>query len=315
MGKDYYSILGVDKKADEETIKRTYKKQALKWHPDRNPADKDNAEQKFKELAEAYEVLSDKEKKRVYDLNGEDGLKGKGVFGRNGFHFNPGRAEDIFAQFFGGSSPFNGSFARNSSNPADVFATFINEVNLRQATPFQQNFPCTLEDLYNGCIKKMKITKDVLDLSGNTIQVEKVVTIQVQKGWKAGTKITFQREGDDIKPGTAPADIVFTLEEKLHPIFRRDKDDLRCTAEITLQEALTGFSQEIRTLDNRSLLLTSEEVVSPSTLKTIEGEGMPLQKNPTQRGRLHINFAIKFPKVLTGEQKEKVNALLSGVTY
>ena len=128
MGKDYYSILGVSKEADEEELKKAYRKLALKHHPDRNPDNKEGAEKKFKELSEAYEVLSDRNKRAVYDQYGEEGLKGQSSGGSqqsfpkgasfcfsssagNGFMpFNPSNPEDIFKQFFNGQSPFEHSF-------------------------------------------------------------------------------------------------------------------------------------------------------------------------------------------------------------
>jgi len=323
MGKDYYAILGVDKKADDDTIKKAYKKQALKWHPDRNPNDKETADRKFKELSEAYEVLSDKEKKRIYDSYGEEGLKTGTGFGRNGFHFSPGKPEDIFAQFFGASNPFanNHNFRNNNfhSGGSDPFSSFFgdgisngtNGKTQKKAAPVQQKFYCTLEELYTGCVKKMKITKDLVDASGNTIQVEKIITINVQKGWKSGTKITFEKEGDET-PGVIPADIIFVLEEKPHPLYKREKDDLVHTVDISLQQALTGFVLQVTTLDGRTLNIPLTEVINPSSIHTVVGEGMPLQKNPSNRGNLLLRFNIKFPKSLNKEQKEQLKVLLAG---
>ena len=141
---DYYAVLGVNRDADEETIKKAYRKHALKWHPDRNPENKAMAEQKFKEISEAYEVLSDKNKRAVYDQFGEEGLKGgvpppEGGSGAGGFEgrfpggtffqfsstgggpFRPSRPEDIFAQFFGGSGFGQGLFEEEDEGPFAAF--------------------------------------------------------------------------------------------------------------------------------------------------------------------------------------------------
>uniref|UniRef100_A0A452ZW98 J domain-containing protein n=1 Tax=Aegilops tauschii subsp. strangulata TaxID=200361 RepID=A0A452ZW98_AEGTS len=129
MGLDYYKILGVDKAASDDDLKKAYRKLAMKWHPDKNPTNKKEAESKFKQISEAYEVLSDSQKRAVYDQYGEEGLKGQvpppgagggaggpagatffstGADGPTAFRFNPRNAEDIFAEFFGSSSPFGG---------------------------------------------------------------------------------------------------------------------------------------------------------------------------------------------------------------
>lgn len=111
MGKDYYKILGVDKSANDEQLKKAYRKLALKWHPDRNPNNKEEAEKKFKEIGEAYDVLTDPKKRNIYDQLGEEGLKGGfgggGGAGPSGAtHFTFTSADDIFKNFFGGSDPF-----------------------------------------------------------------------------------------------------------------------------------------------------------------------------------------------------------------
>ena len=107
---DYYDILGVSKSADDAAIKKAYRKLALKWHPDKNPDNKEEAEAKFKEVSEAYDVLSDKDKKSVYDRYGKDGLRGGGAGGGTGgapnFHFEFHSPEDIFKQFFGENHNF-----------------------------------------------------------------------------------------------------------------------------------------------------------------------------------------------------------------
>jgi len=179
-----------------------------------------------------------------------------------------------------------------------------------KSSPIVHRFACSLEELYTGTTKKMKVTKTIVDASGQSVPVEKVLTIDVKKGWKAGTKITFPKEGDEM-PGMEPQDIVFVLEEKPHPYLKREKDDLVYTHTISLAQALTGFDVPIQTLDGRRLNIPIREVVSPSSTKIISGEGMPLQKNPNQKGNLIIKFNIVFPRHLSEQQKAQIRSALA----
>ena len=145
MTKDYYKILNIEKNASEDEIKKSYKKLAVKWHPDKNPNNKDEAEAKFKELSEAYQVLSDPQKKEIYDNYGEEGLKNEGNMG-GGPGFNS--PEDIFKMFFGGNaSPFSNSFENES---------FFSQRNaVKKSEPKVINIPVSLKDLFNGSKKKI----------------------------------------------------------------------------------------------------------------------------------------------------------------
>lgn len=140
--KNYYDILGINKNATEEEIKKSYKKLAVKWHPDKNPDNKKESEEKFKEISEAYQVLSDSEKKRVYDNYGEEGLKGNGGF-ENNFHGNFHSPEDIFRSFFG-------------NNDNSHFSHPFHHHNLKTDTKVI-NIPFTLKDCFNGFKKKITI--------------------------------------------------------------------------------------------------------------------------------------------------------------
>ncbi|KAL6069077.1 DnaJsubfamily B member 4-like [Balamuthia mandrillaris] len=286
MGKDYYKILGVARSATEEELKKAYRKQALKWHPDRNQDNKAKAEEMFKEVSEAYEVLSDPKKKEIYDRYGEEGLKGGmggpdggGFGGGTSFHFTPGRAEDIFAQFFGsmggggmgGFSMFGdfddlGGLGGGMGGMGGMGGRRRGAGRPKKERAIEKDFNCSLEELLTGCTKRMKITKSIQSDSGQVRQEEKILEIQVKPGWKAGTKITFPEEGDQ-RPGVVPADIIFRLQEKPHPVFRRDGMNLIYTADISLKEALTGCELVIPSLDGRQLRLPVREVITPSTKK------------------------------------------------
>ena len=146
-------------------------------------------------------------------------------------------------------------------------------------------------------------------LCSKTIQVEEILTIDIKPGWKKGTKITFPEKGNE-QPNSKPADLVFIIDEKPHPVFTRDGNDLIVTQKIPLAEALTGYTVHLTTLDGRNLTIPISTVIDPNYEEVVPREGMPIQKDPTKRGNLRIKFSIKFPTRLTAEQKAGIKKLL-----
>lgn len=346
MGKDYYKILGIAKGASDDDIKKAYRKLALKYHPDKNKAA--GAEEKFKEIAEAYEVLSDQKKREIYDNYGEEGLKGGPTGGGGGgggpgytnytFHGDP-RA--TFAQFFGSASPFQtffefgpgggggnrvffqdddmdtddifgmsnrggpgGAFRSQSFNFAGPGGGGQNRSQKAQDPPIEHDLYVNLEDILKGCTKKMKISKKVQSPDGSTRKEDKVLSINVKPGWKAGTKITFQKEGDQGR-GKIPADIIFIIRDKPHVLFKREGSDIRYTCKMSLKQALCGTMVEIPTLTNEKISLNlTKEIVKPNTVKRIQGHGLPFPKEPNRKGDLLVSFDIKFPDHLTQSARD-----------
>ncbi|ALC43163.1 CG5001 [Drosophila busckii] len=337
MGKDFYKILGIDKKATDDDIKKAYRKLALKYHPDKNKSPQ--AEERFKEIAEAYEVLSDKKKRDIFDQYGEDGLKG-GPSGPDGcpqppggytyqFHGDPRAtfaqffgspnifgAADPFGAFFGGSGDgtqeqvfFNiggdemlgggGGFGGNPMGGAFRSQSFNAQAppsrkRQQQDPPIEHDLYVTLEEIERGCTKKMKISRMSM-ATGTARKEEKVLSITVKPGWKAGTKITFPKEGDQA-PQKVPADIIFIIRDKPHPYFKREGSDLRYIAEISLKQALCGLSMTVPTLHGERIPInTKGEVIKPTTVKRISGRGLPFPKEPSRRGDLIVAFDIIFP--------------------
>lgn len=339
MGKDFYKILGVAKSASDDEIKKAYRKLALKYHPDKNKAK--DAEEKFKEVAEAYEILSDKKKRDIYDQYGEDGLKGEsasaGSAGANNYSYTfHGDPRATFAQFFGTNDPFSiffgdggermafggdmfgggmdqdDIFSQMSGNRGGAFRSQSFNVHgnpqakkMKVDPPIEHDLYVTLEEVNTGCTKKMKISKMVVEADGSARKEEKILQINVKPGWKAGTKITFPREGDSY-PGKVPADIVFIIRDKPSNTFKREGSDIKYTAKITLKEALCASGHlKVPTLTGEIVPINIQnEVIKPTTVKRLQGRGLPLPKNPTTRGDLIVNFDIVFPENLSKNARE-----------
>lgn len=333
MGKDYYKILGVDRNADENAIKRGYRKMAMKWHPDRNKGKEAEATEKFKDINEAFEVLSDKNKKAIYDQYGEEGLKngGGGMGGGGGsggatysnFHFSRSDPFDIFNKFFGGKDPFggfgSGSFGNGrrgdggshhfssifgDSDEEDFFTGGVGDSHSyghRRATKLPDivhDLPLDLKDYYTGISKRLRIYRNEKQANGQYKKVPKVLEFEIPPGMKEGVGVRFAGEGDRGE-GIIPADIVFKLRTNKHPNFERRGNDLIYHVRIPLLEALTGTTLKIQHLDGRVLSIPVQRA-TPNYEQTVWNEGMPIYNRRTNngqgKGNLIIKFDIQFPQ-------------------
>lgn len=133
--------------------------------------------------------------------------------------------------------------------------------------------------------------------------------IDVRPGWKKGTKITFPEKGNQ-EPGLLPGDLIFVIDEKPHPTFKRDGNDLLVHQKLSLLEALTGKTLSLTTLDGRNLNIEVSDIVKPGHEVVIPNEGMPISKEPKKRGNLRIKFSIKFPSRLSSDQKADLRKVL-----
>ncbi|XP_072514288.1 dnaJ homolog subfamily B member 13 [Salminus brasiliensis] len=315
MGRDYYTALEINRNATDADIKKAYRRLALKYHPHSNR--QPGACERFRDLAEAYDVLSDLRKKATYDKFGEEGLKG-GIppeSAENGawsqgyvFHGNP---EKTFRQFFGGDNPFADFYTADGHEVGIDFGGLRGRGVKKQDPPIERDLHLALEDLFYGCTKKMKISRRVMNEDGHSSSIkDKILSINVKPGWNEGTRITFQKEGDQ-GPNSIPADIIFIVRQKPHPRFNRQNKDLIYTADISLEMALTGFAVEVETLDGRLLTIPINDIVDPQYSKVVPGEGMPLSSSPSTRGDLIIHFKTHYPEKLTAEKKRLLKQALA----
>ena len=275
-------------------------------------------------------------KRNIFDQLGEEGLKGRGGSGAGFSSFSFSDPREVFSQFFGSGDPFDmfgGSgtafFGGQMPKGASGFSFggsggipfFGGDEGMdytpsggfggrkRQDPPVEHALTLSLEELYHGCSKKMKISRKVVAPDGISSVEDKIVTIDVKPGWKAGTKITYPKEGDQ-SIGRIAADIVFTVQEKPHTHFKREGNHLRHTAKVPLRDALCGGVVSVPAIDGQTMNYSLVEVINPKTEYVIPGEGMPISKLPGQRGNLILNFDIQFPSELPRTSLEAIyNAL------
>lgn len=323
-GRDFYKILGVSKDATEYDIKRSFRKLAIKMHPDKNVEDKD-ATKKFQDLREAFEVLSDPKKRKIYDEGGEERLK-KMSGGSQSGGMDP--FESFFGDFFGFGS--NGHEDKETPRGADVTVDLwvtYEELYIGQFVELQRIKPvykpskgtrkcnCRQEmitrQLGPGRFQMMQQT--VCDECQNmelTTQ-EKILEVEVERGMKEGSEQKFHGEGEPHIDGD-PGDLKVRIRTLAHPIFERRGDDLYTNATISLADALTGFTITLKHLDGHLVKITREKVTWPGAKVRKSGEGMPNYENNHAKGALYITFDVDFPKgELSAEDKETIRSILS----
>ena len=287
--RDYYEVLGVSKGASEEEIKKAYKKLARKYHPDMNPGDKE-AEEKFKEINEANEVLSDPDKKARYDQFGFAGVDpnygagaGGGAYGAGGFDF--GDLGDIFGSFFGGGPDCRGSGV----------------IQQRRQTPLgymSTSAPC------QRCGGKGKIIHQPCPKCGGKgmIRHRKTIKVSIPAGIDNGQTISLRAQGNAGKNGGPAGDLLIVVSVRPHEIFRREGTSVLCEAPITFTQAVLGAELEIPTIDGKVKYTIPEGTQSGTTFR-LKGKGIP-GLNGRGRGDQYVTVYIETPRNLNREQKE-----------
>jgi molecular chaperone DnaJ len=342
--RDYYEILGISKNASEAEIKKAYRKLALQYHPDKNPDDK-SAEDKFKEAAEAYEVLSDQNKRARYDQYGHAGMGGQGGFGGGGMNM-----DDIFSQF---GDVFGGAFGGGSFGGSRGGGS-----RMTRGTNLRVKMKLTLEEIAEGVKKKIKVNK-LVNADGVTFKTcqtcngqgrvtrmaqtflgamqtqstcptcqgagkmidqkpadadqnglkrqEEVIEIEIPAGVEEGMQLSVTGKGNAGPFNGVPGDLIVVIEEVAHDQLRRDGDNLHYEAFVNFVDAVLGESIEVPTVNGKAKIKVEPGTQSGKMLR-LKGKGLPsIQGYGT--GDLFVHINVWTPTKVSKEEKEILEKL------
>jgi molecular chaperone DnaJ len=344
MKRDYYEILGVQKNASESDLKKAYRKLAMQYHPDRNPDNK-GSEEKFKEAAEAYEVLRDPEKRNLYDTYGHEGLKSTGFTGFRGFEDIFTSFGDIFEDFFGfGTRKRERTYAQAGADLRyDLEISFMDAVKGKEteieiekyencvncngsgAAPGTEPTICPLcrgsgqvtrsqgffhiSTTCHHCHGEGRVIKDPCKECRGTgsIKGKRGLSVKIPPGVDTGSTLRLKGEGEEGKRGGPHGDLYVVLRIKEHEFFQRDGYDIICQVPISFSQAALGAEIEVPTLNGTEKLTIPRGTQTGKILK-LEGAGIPHVRG-YGRGNQIIQVVVKTPTKLTKREEELLKEL------
>ena len=301
--KDYYKILGVERNASADEIKRVYRKLAMQYHPDRNPGDK-RAEERFKEINEAYQVLSDTQKRSRYDQLGDSYSHWQQSGAPGGFDWSQWFSSE--GQGFG-SQPRSGGTTVQYGDLNDLFgdgmfSDFFRAIfggmgtgpvsrgrgRQRTAPAYQQPVTISLREAYTGTSRQIKMD-------------HRRIEVTIPAGARSGTKVRVAG-GVPAGPGSQAGDLYLVLEVAAAPNFERQGDDLHTQIGVNVFTAILGGEVQVDTLSGR-VILTIPPGTQPEQVFRLAGRGMPQLKNPQVKGDLFVRVKVQVPLQLNAKQK------------
>ena len=338
--RDFYEILGVSRDANDVEIKKSYRKLAMKYHPDRNK-DNQDAEKKFKEVSAAYEILKDSNKRAAYDQYGHDAFRQGGMGGQQGFGDFAGGFSDIFEEFFGGSfgtssrqrSPSRGSDLRYNMSITlqEAFSGKKSQIripsyvgcDLCSATgSADKSGPSTCSSC-NGYGKVRStsgffsierpcpscggagssIKNPCLKCSGTArIKKQKTISVSIPAGVDTGTRIRISGEGEPGQRGAGNGDLYIFVEVQKDNLFEREEENIYCHIPISITTAILGGEIEVPTIEGKKARLTIPSGTQSETQFRLRNKGMTILRQ-SRRGDMYIETGVEIPINLTSKQK------------
>jgi DnaJ-class molecular chaperone len=310
-----YDILNINKNASSQEIKKSYRKLAQQFHPDRNSTEE--AKDKMKQINMAYEILKDDKKKSIYDQYGYEAVMNHGQDnGMDDF------ANSVFQNFFMGSGHpfFGGGSGRVFINGQEMSGDFFGQ---RKPKTEDMVIPLelSLEELYNGTNKTITINRNVsANKDGkNTINTEtENIEIKIKPGLANNQPIKLKHKShkhyDDKYGDAIQGDVILIVDQKQHSKFKRQGDDLIIDIELSLPELLCGFQKQIIHLDGRKINIVEKNILKQPFTKLIINEGMPRNNsshNTSAKGNLIVNFNLQFPNKLSNEQRKTIMTMFN----
>ena len=302
--KNYYTILNVDENADEGTIKKAYRKLQMKYHPDK----KGGNSEKAKEVNEAYDCLGDKDKKKQYDM------QRKGIpFG--GMHGMGGGMDDVFNMFFNQGDPFNHISMMQQAMHGQSMGGHPNIRIFRNGRPVHVNqkppeinktLNISLKDAYNGKSVPISIERWIQQNNNRRTENE-TLYVPINQGIDNNEIIIIKGKGNVLNTNRGDIKIHIKITNKSH--FKRNGLDLIFEKKLSLKEALTGFSFELKLLSEKTLNINNagDYIIEPNNHQMVNNYGM---KRNNKVGNLIISFKVEFPKTLSNDQKNKLKKIL-----
>ena len=338
--RDFYEILGLSKNASDSEIKKSYRKLAMKYHPDRNQGDKE-AEKKFKEASAAYEILKDPEKRSAYDQFGHDAFRQGGQGGAQGFGDFAGGFSDIFEEFFGGG------FGQNSRQRGPA-----------RGSDLRYNMTVSLQEAYNGKKTEIRIpgytSCNACNSTGSTdksgpstcstcdghgkvrstsgffsierpcptcggegysiknpclkcngtgqVKKQKTISVSIPAGVDTGTRIRISGEGEPGQKGAGNGDLYIFVQVQKDNLFEREEENIFCQIPISITTAILGGEIEVPTIDGKKARLTIPSGTQSETQFRLRGKGMSILRQ-SRRGDMYVETNVEIPVNLNSKQK------------
>ena len=295
--KDYYKTLGVNKSATTEEIRKAYRQLAKKYHPDKNPGSK-TAEEKFKELTEANEVLSDPEKRKKYDTLGANWkqYQTSGNAGNNDWYsqFNQGGGNRSYeyssdaSGMFGGEGGFSDFFESFFGGSLRDKARTNTKAQPRKGRDYESKLNISLNEAYTGAEKEFSING-------------KRLKIQITPGIEYGKKLRLKNQGGEGTRGGEKGDLYLTIDIDKHPLYERKGEDLYLNLDVDLYIAILGGKKQLKMLDGKSINITIPKETDNETILRMKDLGMP--KSGGGKGDLFVIIKVRIPKNLSAEER------------